>query len=67
MRGRGVLYRSLVVLVGILALVALPATSSATLAPTPGPYMGWNTYYQVGSEWTFALSGWVRRLVRACR
>jgi len=50
MRRRGVLYRSLVVLAGILALVALPATSSATLAPTPGPYMGWNTYYQVGSE-----------------
>jgi alpha-galactosidase len=33
-----------------LALVALAATANATLAPTPVPYMGWNTYYQVGSE-----------------
>jgi alpha-galactosidase len=60
MRRRGVLYRSVVVLAGLLAVVALPATANATvalpatanatLAPTPVPYMGWNTYYQVGSE-----------------
>ncbi len=34
----------------MLALAALPATANATLARTPVPYMGWNTYYQVGSE-----------------
>ena len=30
--------------------MALPASANATLAKTPVPYMGWNTYYQVGSE-----------------
>src|SRR3954469_15848228 len=50
MHRRGVLYRSVVVLAGSLALVALPATANATLARTPVPYMGWNTYYQVGSK-----------------
>ena len=50
MRRRGGLYRSLVALVGTLALVAVPATAHATLARAPVPYMGWNTYYQVGSE-----------------
>ena len=50
MRSRWVLYRSAVLLGGILALMALPASANATLATTPVPYMGWNTYYQVGSE-----------------
>ena len=30
--------------------MALPAPAKAALATTPVPYMGWNTYYQVGSE-----------------
>lgn len=51
MRRQGFLYRSVVVLAAALALVALlPSTANATLARTPVPYMGWNTYYQVGSE-----------------
>ena len=50
MRSRWVLYRSAVLLGGMLALMALPASANATLATTPVPYMGWNTYYQVGSE-----------------
>ena len=31
-------------------IFALPVSANAQLAPTPTPYMGWNTYYQVGSE-----------------
>ena len=51
MRRTGFVYRSVVVLASALALVALlPVTANATLARTPVPYMGWNTYYQVGSE-----------------
>lgn len=51
MRRQGFLYRSMVVLAAGLALVALrPAPANATLAPTSVPFMGWNTYYQVGSE-----------------
>ena len=49
MRSRWV-HRWAVLLGGILALMALPASADATLAATPLPYMGWNTYYQVGSE-----------------
>ena len=49
MRSRWV-HRWAVLLGGILALMALPASADATLAATPVPYMGWNTYYQVGSE-----------------
>ena len=30
--------------------MALPASADATLATTPVPYMGWNTYYQVGGN-----------------
>jgi alpha-galactosidase len=33
----------------LLAVLAIPVGSAqATLAPTPVPYMGWNTYYGVG-------------------
>ncbi len=36
-------------LVAALAmLVSLPVSANATLSQTPKPYMGWNTYYQVG-------------------
>ncbi len=51
MRRQGFLYRSMVVSAAAFTLVALrPAAADATLARTPVPYMGWNTYYQVGSE-----------------
>lgn len=30
--------------------MVLPASARAGLATMPAPYMGWNTYYQVGSE-----------------
>jgi len=50
MLGRWVLYRWAALLGGIVALIALPASANATLVSTPVPYMGWNTYYQVGSE-----------------
>ena len=33
----------------LLAVLAIPVSAArATLAPTPVPYMGWNTYYGVG-------------------
>jgi len=35
-------------LVVLAMLLALPVTANATLAATPTPYMGWNTYYGVG-------------------
>src|SRR5436190_4021954 len=52
MRGRrGFVYRCMTVLTAALALVTLlPSTADAALARTPVPYMGWSTYYQVGSE-----------------
>jgi len=44
-------YRSVVVVAAALAIVGLmPAGADAALARTPVPYMGWSTYYQVGSE-----------------
>ena len=30
--------------------MALPATANASLKTTAVPYMGWNTYYQVGGH-----------------
>ena len=35
----------------LLMVLAIPVGSAqATLAPTPVPYMGWNTYYGVGGS-----------------
>ena len=36
-------------LAALVVVLAIPVSSArATLAPTPVPYMGWNTYYGVG-------------------
>jgi alpha-galactosidase len=35
-------------LVALATMFALPVSANATLAPTPTPYMGWNTFYGVG-------------------
>jgi alpha-galactosidase len=41
----------MVVVAAALTIVGLmPAGADAALARTPVPYMGWSTYYQVGSE-----------------
>jgi hypothetical protein len=49
-RGWATLLRRGALLGAVLTLMALPGTANAQLAKTPTPYMGWNTYYQVGSE-----------------
>ena len=45
-------------LLGLLAafaiLAVLPMSANASLAQTPTPYMGWNTYYQVGGVYNEA-------------
>jgi alpha-galactosidase len=42
-------------LAALLAVLAIPAGSArATPAPTPVPYMGWNTYYGVGGTFNEA-------------
>ena len=47
LRGRSAAFVS--GLATLLVLLAIPVSSAkATLAPTPVPYMGWNTYYGVG-------------------
>jgi alpha-galactosidase len=47
LRGRAAVFVS--GLVTLLVVLAIPAGSAkAALAPTPVPYMGWNTYYGVG-------------------
>src|SRR5205807_7392387 len=35
-------------LAAVAIIFALPVSANAQLAPTPTPYMGWNTYYGVG-------------------
>jgi Alpha galactosidase A/Alpha galactosidase C-terminal beta sandwich domain/Glucodextranase, domain B len=35
---------------GLLAMATSVGSAEATLTTTPVPYMGWNTYYQVGNE-----------------
>jgi alpha-galactosidase len=47
LRGRSAAFVS--GLATLLVVLAIPVSSAlATLAPTPVPYMGWNTYYGVG-------------------